>query len=80
MRYPSLISIRVPLGRQGDAAGALGELFAKKPGETSVRLRLESPRDFSLILDVPQKVKPDREFYQKVERICGPESIEKLAG
>jgi DNA polymerase-3 subunit alpha len=80
VRYPSLISIRVPLGRQGDAAGALGELFAKKPGETSVRLRLESPRDFSLILDVPQKVKPDREFYQEVERICGPESIEKLAG
>jgi DNA polymerase-3 subunit alpha len=80
LQYPNLISIRVPLGRQGDAAGALGEIFAKKPGETSVRLRLERARDFSLILDVAQKVKPDREFRQEVERICGPESIEKLAG
>lgn len=80
LQYPSLISIRVPLGRHADAAAALGEIFAKKPGETAVRLRLESPRDFSLILDVPQKVKPDREFQQEVERICGPESIEKLAG
>ena len=45
-----------------------------------MRLRLERARDFSLILDVAQKVKPDREFRQEVERICGPESIEKLAG
>jgi DNA polymerase-3 subunit alpha len=80
LQYPNLISIRVPLGRPGDAAGALGEIFAKKPGETSVRLRLERARDFSLVLDVTQKVKPDREFRQEVERICGPESIEKLAG
>ncbi len=79
--YPALISIRVPLGRKnGGAAEALRALFAKKPGETSVRLRLESSRDFALLLDVAEKVRPDREFKAEVERICGPEAIEKLAG
>ena len=55
VRLPSLISIRVWLGRNGvaDKAGALRELCERKPGETQVRLRLESPRDFSVILDVP---------------------------
>jgi DNA polymerase-3 subunit alpha len=78
--YPSLISIRAPLGKLPDLAAALAAVFASKPGETSVRLRLESPRDFSLVMDIPQRVKPDTEFRQAVERLCGPESIEKLAG
>jgi len=78
--YPSLVSIRVPLGKQNDVAAALNDLFARKPGETSVRLRLESPRDFSLTLDITRKVKPDREFIREIERICGPDSYEKLAG
>jgi DNA polymerase-3 subunit alpha len=78
--YPSLVSIRVPLGKQNDAAAALNDLFARKPGETSVRLRLESARDFSVTLDIAKKVKPDREFIREVERICGPDSYEKLAG
>jgi DNA polymerase III subunit alpha len=43
-------------------------------------LRLESPRDFSILLDVPAKVRPDREFKAGVEQICGPEAIEKVAG
>jgi len=80
IQYPSLISIRVPIGKAPRAAEALGEVFASKPGDTSVRLRLESSRDFSLVLDVPQKVRPDTEFRQAVERVCGPESIETLAG
>jgi len=76
---PGLISIRVWLGRNGDIdrAAALGELFKKKPGDTSVRLRLEAPRDFSVVLDVPAKVKPDREFRRAVEQICGPECMER---
>jgi len=78
--YPTLIAIRVPLGKQNDVAAALNDLFTRKPGDTSVRLRLESPRDFSLTLDITQKVKPDREFIREVERICGPDSYEKLAG
>ena len=81
---PSLISIRVWLGQNAntapDKAAALNELFQKKPGETDVRLRLEKPRDFSLVLDVSAKVRPDREFREEVERICGPESVEVLAG
>jgi DNA polymerase-3 subunit alpha len=79
---PSVIAIRVWLGRNGiaDKAQALEELFRRKPGETQVRLRLELPREFSVLLDVPAKVKPDREFRSVVEEICGPECIEKVAG
>jgi DNA polymerase-3 subunit alpha len=79
---PAVIAIRVWLGRNGngDKARALEELFRRKPGETQVRLRLELPRDFSILLDVAAKVKPDKEFRAGVEEICGPESIEKVAG
>ncbi|HKE26090.1 MAG TPA: DNA polymerase III subunit alpha [Bryobacteraceae bacterium] len=79
---PSVISIRVWLGRNGtaDKAQALEEVFRKKPGQTQVRLRLEAPRDFSVLLDVPARVRPDREFRAAVEAICGKESIEKVAG
>ena len=81
---PSAISIRVWLGRNGktaaDRAQALEELFRRKPGDTQVRLRLEIPRDFSVLLDVPSKVRPDREFRTQVEQICGAESIERVAG
>jgi DNA polymerase-3 subunit alpha len=76
---PSVISIRVPLTPNGDKAQALNELFTKKPGTAEVRLRIEKPRDFSVILDVTTRVRPDKEFRAEVERICGPESIEILA-
>jgi DNA polymerase-3 subunit alpha len=45
-----------------------------------VRLRLEAPRDFSVLLDVPAKVRPDKEFRAQVEAICGAEAIERVAG
>jgi DNA polymerase-3 subunit alpha len=79
---PAVIAIRVWLGRNGksDKAQALQQLFQRKPGDTQVRLRLELPREFSVLLDVPAKVKPDKEFRAGVEEICGPEAIEKLAG
>jgi len=38
------------------------------------------PRDFSVLLDVPSKVRPDKEFRAQVEQVCGPECIEKAAG
>jgi DNA polymerase-3 subunit alpha len=81
VNLPSLISIRVAVGSNGslDKAEALNQLFAKKQGQTEVRLRLEKPRDFSVILDVTPKVRPDKEFWAEVERICGPESVEILA-
>jgi DNA polymerase-3 subunit alpha len=85
VNLPSLISIRVAVGVNGtkdqamDKAEALDQLFAKKCGDTEVRLRLEKPRDFSVILDVTRKVRPDKEFRAEVERICGPESVEVLA-
>jgi DNA polymerase-3 subunit alpha len=82
VNLPAVIAIRVWLGRNGksDKAQALEDLFRRKPGDTQVRLRLELPREFSVLLDVAAKVKPDREFRAVVEEICGPEAIEKVAG
>jgi DNA polymerase-3 subunit alpha len=77
---PSLISIKVFVGRNGiDRASELHRLFERKPGETQVRLRIESARDFSVILDVPAKVRPDKEFKTELVRICGGDSLEVLA-
>jgi DNA polymerase-3 subunit alpha len=79
---PAVISIRVWLGRNGgmDRARALDEVFRRKPGETQVRLRLELPREFSILLDVPARVRPDKDFKRQVEEICGNDCIERLAG
>ena len=74
---PSLISIKVYMDRNGiDRAAELESLFQRKPGDTQVRLRLESARDFSVILDVPAKVRADREFKGEIVRICGPDAME----
>jgi DNA polymerase III subunit alpha len=79
---PSLISIRVPVNGAGDAdrAEALRRLFDNKPGDTEVRLRLEKPRDFSVILDIAVRVRPDKEFCAEIARLCGSEALEVLAG
>jgi DNA polymerase-3 subunit alpha len=83
LNLPSLISIRVPMNGATDEVGRaarLHDLFSRKPGETEVRLRLEKSRDFSVILDVSAKVRPDKEFRAELARICGPEALEILAG
>jgi len=80
VNLPTLISIRIPIGGNGkDRASALTDLFARKRGETEVRLRLEKARDFSVILDVTTRVRPDKEFKAEIERLCGPEALEILA-
>ena len=77
---PTVISIRVWLGRNGaDKAEAMETLFRRKPGNTQVRLRLEMARNFAVILDVPMKVRPDREFRAELEKICGEGAMETLA-
>ncbi len=78
---PSLISIRIWLKDESSMqkADALNELFVRKRGPSEVRLRLEKPRDFSVVMDVSTKVRPDREFRAEIEKICGPESMEILA-
>ncbi len=76
---PSLVSVRVFVnGQGGSRARELAQLFQRKQGEANVRLRLEKPRDFTLVMDVETKVRPDREFVAEVERICGPQSFEVL--
>ena len=79
--FPALISIRVGLNGKPDTdkAQQLAGLFGRKPGSAEVRLRLEKSRDFSVILDVSARVRPDKEFRAEIERICGPESLEVLA-
>jgi DNA polymerase-3 subunit alpha len=82
--FPAVISVRVWLGRNGQIepgkAEALGELFRRKPGQTQVRLRLESPRDFSVLLDIADRVRPDKEFRAQIEQLCGPDALERVAG
>ena len=80
--FPSVISIRVWLGKNGDGdrAKALEEVFRRKTGDTQVRLRLEAVRDFAVLLDVTAKVRPDKEFRTAVEAICGGDCIERVAG
>ena len=81
VNLPTLISIRVGVGLNGNRGQGQRAKSAFRPqaGRTEVRLRLEKPRDFSVILDVAPKVRPDKEFWAEVERICGPESVEVLA-
>ena len=79
----SFISIKVRLVQAQqdgpDVAARLLDLFQRKPGTAEVRLRLEKPRDFSVILDVPLKVRPDKEFKAELAHICGPDCMEILA-
>jgi DNA polymerase-3 subunit alpha len=76
---PSLIGIKVVMRRNGiDRAAELQELFKRKPGDTQVRLKLELPREFSVLLDVPSKVRPDKEFKGEIARICGKDMIEVM--
>jgi DNA polymerase-3 subunit alpha len=81
LNLPSLISITVRINgaSSGGRADDLRILFTRKPGDTEVRLRLEKPRDFSVILDVASRVRPDKEFLSEVARICGSEAVEVLA-
>jgi DNA polymerase-3 subunit alpha len=82
LQLPRLISIKVVVNGNSssrDRAAELLALFARKQGDAEVRLRLEKPRDFSVILDVDAKVRPDKEFIAEVEKICGAQSVEILA-
>jgi DNA polymerase-3 subunit alpha len=80
VNLPSVISIRIWLKDESSSqkADALNELFLRKTGGTEVRLRLDKPRDFSVVMDLAAKVRPDREFKAELEKICGPESLEVL--
>ena len=78
---PSLIGIKVPILATPngiDRVSELKKLFDRKPGETQVRLRLEQKRDFTVILDVPAKVRPDKEFRAEITRICGVDTLENM--
>ena len=83
---PKQITITVRLGAQnghGNGNGTakrLHQLFASKPGETDVRLRLLRSKEFLVSYDVPDRVRADREFRHSVEEICGAGSVEIMPG
>ncbi len=80
INLPSVVTIRIRLtANAAGKADALQSLFASKPGETAVRLKIEKQRDFSLLLDIKSKIRPDKEFKAELERICGPDCFEVLA-
>jgi DNA polymerase-3 subunit alpha len=77
---PSLIAIKIKVSEdESDRVEQLQQLFARKPGATEVRLRLEKVRDFSVILDLASKIRPDKEFKSEVARMFGSEALEVLA-
>jgi DNA polymerase-3 subunit alpha len=88
VNFPSLISIKCWVGVHNQHTGIepeakaeeLNKLFARKQGPTEIRLRIERPKDFSVVMDLPMKVRPDREFTAEVKRICGNETLEVLSG
>ena len=76
-RLPKQVAITLRLDNGADeAAEHLRELFARKPGETDVRLRLLRSKDFLAFYDLGAHVRADREFQAEVERICGAGSLE----
>ena len=83
---PKQVTITVRLGGQNGRANGNGtakrlrELFASKPGETDVRLRLLRSKEFLVSYDVPDRVRADREFRHSVEEICGAGSVEIMPG
>src|ERR1022692_2678012 len=69
---PDHLMVRVRLGRNGgDTAEKLAELFQRKPGAAKVRLELLEETGRRLNLDPPTTVRPDREFLESLEKICG---------
>ena len=79
---PRVISIRVWLGRNGNRTAR--RRSENCSGASRARRRCGCgwrwPRDFSVLLDVPAKVRPDKEFRAAVEAICGADAIERMAG
>ena len=70
------VMVRVYLGRNGGANGTstaekLAELFQRKPGEAQVRLELIEADGRRLNVDPPNTVRPDRDFLESLEGICG---------
>ncbi len=82
VNLPSLISIRVKVNGDeptSSPAARLCDLFQRKPGPAEVRVRIDKPRDFSVVMDLHLKVRADKEFKAELEQICGPDSLEVMA-
>ncbi len=84
VRYPTMVSIRVPL-QGADApsptrAERLHALFASKPGDTQVQLVLERHRDFQVTLQVETRIRPDRTFLAELAKLCGDDAYHVISG
>jgi DNA polymerase III subunit alpha len=70
----SLMGIRVVVGRNGSdeqRIDQLVEIFKRRPGSCSIRLKLEKKGDFAADLDIPLKVRPDKQFQREVAELLG---------
>jgi DNA polymerase-3 subunit alpha len=77
VKLPAMLQLRVRLSGEDDPRAAeLAALLGRKPGPASVRLVLEKPRDFSLTLDLAQKVRADKEMKAELARLFGSTSFE----
>ena len=50
-------------------------LFARKPGDATVRFEITRENDFCVTLEPRAKVRADKEFLAEVEAICGKGSV-----
>ncbi len=84
VRYPSMVSVRLPLSAEpassSSRAEKLHELFARKTGDTEVQLLLERPHAFQATMLVESRIRPDKEFLSELAKLCGDDAYHVISG
>lgn len=84
VRFPTMVSIRLPLSAEVDASAPRAEklhaLFARKSGDTEVQLVLDRPRDFQATMLVETRIRPDKEFLAELAKLCGEDAYHVISG
>jgi len=84
VRYPLMVSIRLPLSGGEEAVNArvdqLHHLFQRKQGTTEVQLVVDKPREYSATVQLDHKIRPDREFLAELSRLCGDDAYHVVSG
>ncbi len=77
-RLAENVLIRIRLGRNGgNYATRLAELFQRKPGSARVHIELiEQETGARLTMDPQITIRPDRDFLESLEKICGKGSYQ----
>jgi DNA polymerase-3 subunit alpha len=76
-----LLRVRVDLSAVDESAlDRLGEIFRNKPGSCRIAFELIRPDGAVATLESAQRVDPDAELLASVRKLCGPASVEMVAG